>query len=299
MSTEIRTASDAGLDTLAAPKKRTFARSTNPLNETGISQCFQVVRTEMYVSLAPMYMENPINGIKAQHLDPLIMTYFPKLQGVVLGYMNIQMSKEHYALDTNESPITLSKITDSSPFSFIWIFVDLLIWKPQIGDVLEGHVFIQSASHIGLLVQDTFNATIKYRNIPEDWEFVPSQADEIESEQSQQSHGRFKSYGHWVDGSGTKVEGKLRFTTRLVHTNGRMVSIEGTLVLPESEKEAQPVSEISASVSTSKHMKFDSVEPEAEAVQAEKPVGEFPTYTNDEDENIAESSSEESDLGSN
>lgn len=232
-------------------------KSTNPVGADGISECFQVVRTSLYVSVAPCHVANPTNGIKAQHLDPLIMTYFPMAHGVVLAYCNITVSKEHHALDSHDQPVTIARVGDSTPFAFMWVSVDLLVWHPQTGDILQGHVYMQTASHIGLLVHDTFNAAIRFRSIPQDWEFVPSQADEREGEDS-----RFKSYGHWVDGSGTKIEGKLTFTVRAIHSTGRMVSIEGSLVSPESEADAQPVSE----ESHAKHMRFDDVDIETVTV---------------------------------
>ncbi|GEQ72130.1 hypothetical protein JCM33374_g5816 [Metschnikowia sp. JCM 33374] len=238
-------------------KKRKANKSSNAVNAKGQSECFRVVRTSMYVSLAPCHIMNPVNGVKAQHLDPMIMTYFPKARGVVLSYFNINLQSK----DTSDesSNVLLAKVTDSSAFSFTWITVDLLIWYPQIGDLLEGFVYMQTASHIGLLVHDTFNASIKYRNIPQDWEFVPSQADEYaESEDApENSSSKFKSFGYWTDASGTKIEGKVSFIVKAIHTSGKMLSIEGTLLSPESELDAQPVSGETVSAPVSKHITFD------------------------------------------
>lgn len=215
-------------------KQRRFVvpESTNPVNANGVSECFQIFSTQLYVSLAPCYSKTPINGIKLQHLDPLIMNYFPKAQGVVISYGNIEV------LDQVEEStgFKLAKISDSSPFTFSWINVDLLVWRPQIGDTLEGYIYMQSASHIGLLVHDTFNASIKKFNIPNDWRFVPNQIDE-----ETEDDNKFKSLGFWVDENENKIDGKIKFTIKNIHNSGKLVSVEGTLIKPGSERENQPV----------------------------------------------------------
>lgn len=293
MPAEVRFESNNGFEEPPA-KRRAPNKSTNVVNPEGTSECFRVVRTTMYVSLAPCYITNPINGIKAQHLDPLIMTYFPKADGVVLSYSNLNVSKEHHSVDSNGEPNTIAKVSDSSPFSFLWVNVDLLIWRPQIGDVLEGYIYMQTASHIGLLVHDTFNASIRMRNIPQDWEFVPSQADEFEAEQQEEgASSKFRSYGYWADAEGTKVEGKITFTVRSIHTTGKMMSLEGTLVPPESELDAQPVFQErrgsnTAAAPSGKHMKFDE-EPAGDATEGSEPKADvLPTY---EDSDVGEAES--------
>lgn len=271
------------------------AKSTNAVNADGLSECFRVVRTSMYVSLAPSHITNPINGIKAQHLDPLVMSYFAKANGVVLAYSNITLNSEERSPDAND--IILAPVSDSSPFCFMWVTVDLLLWYPQIGDILEGNVYMQTASHIGLLVHDTFNASIKLRSIPQDWQFVPSQADEFgEADEAKEKPTKFGSYGYWTDASGSKIEGKVLFTVRSIHTSRSMLSIEGTLLSPESELDAQPVLaerrlSATAPVATGKHMKFDD-EPIATAEVAEPTTDTLPQYEANDDAAMSTSSAE-------
>lgn len=254
MSVEVRKRPVDG--ELPAPKRKQFTipKSTNPLNDEGVSETFQKITTSLYVSLAPCHLANPINGIKEQHLDPLVMTYFHKAQGVVLSYSNIKLSEDNITTDSQENPISIARVEGSSPFTFLWITVDFLIWRPQIGDVLEGYIYMQTASHIGLLLHDTFNASIKKYNIPESWQFIPSQVDEYSDD------GKFKSFGYWVDENEIKLEGKLKFTVKAIHTTGRVVSIEGTLIKPGAEQDAQPVfreRKASTAAAPSQHKKFD------------------------------------------
>lgn len=243
---------------------------TNPVVD-GILQCFHTVHTRMYVSLAPQYLESPIDGIKQQHLDEMIMSYNTKAGGVVVGYDNISIE------NTNpDGGDLLLPIDGSTPFSFFWIGVDLLVWTPQIGDVLEGHIYMQTASHLGLLVHDTFNALIKKYNIPAGWQFQPSDADE-------RTDLRF---GVWVDEEGATVEGKLQFTVSVIHSLGRVVSLEGTLVDASAESDAQPVTS-SKHAATNKHVKFDDSTPE--------PLPEVVQKEAEDDEMIPEWEEEDSD----
>lgn len=282
-------------------KTRTIPKSTNPVNAEGLSECFRVARTSMYVSLAPCHISNPINGIKSQHLDPLVMKYFQKAQGVVLGYSNIVINSGECEV-TGENEI-VAPVADLSPFAFMWITVDLLLWTPQIGDTLKGYIYMLTATHLGLLIHDTFNAYIRFRYIPQDWQFVPNQADEYaesgNNDEDTSGRNNFRSYGYWADQNGLKVEGKITFNVRAVYTSGKMISLEGSLVSPESELDAQPVHEntersevfahANAAVSTSNHIKFDS-EPSAPVPEAAKSQEDgVPGYENDSDVDSSDS----------
>ncbi|VVT54275.1 uncharacterized protein SAPINGB_P003994 [Magnusiomyces paraingens] len=177
---------------------KSYVELKNPVDPaTGLSQCFRKVTTTMYVSLAPMYSLNPVYGIKSQHLDPLLMTWYAPVGGVVLAYNSLQLlgqDEGEYrarkkaaaaqnsgddAKDNNdEILLPVGKIVHESPYAFLWIAVDLLIWKPQQGDVVQGVINLQAPSHLSLLVNDVFHASIRRDSIPEDWEFVYFEADE-------------------------------------------------------------------------------------------------------------------------
>lgn len=287
-------------------------KSNNPVNQEGLSECFQTFSTKLYVSLAPSNISNPINGIKAQHLDPLVMSYFPKAKGVVLAYYNIKLSPENESVDQDNKRIKLAKISPSSPFTFLWITVDLLVWRPQIGDILEGYCYMQTASHIGLLVHDTFNASIKKYNIPNSWNFVPSQLDEFEYDNentttdggdntNNNSGSRdFKSLGHWEDENSLKIEGKITFTIKNIYITNNLISIDGTLIKPEDETENQPIYSGSQTLSNeqfrSSHKKFgddnedsgalnNSFSPTVNKKKVFTDEPEVPHYENDDSDN--------------
>ncbi|ANZ76866.1 BA75_03837T0 [Komagataella pastoris] len=241
--------------------------SSNPI-KNGVSQCFYKFSTNLYVSLAPCYVQDPVKGIRKQHLDSLIMSYFPEAKGIVLSYNNIKLSPENL-----QDSYTVAKISGESPFAFLWCSVDFLIWRPQVGDVVEGWAYLQTQSHIGLLVHDTFNATLRNSNIPSTWRFIPNEADEVDEDYEEDGAGEngaesFRSLGYWVDQDNNPVDGKIKFTVKSIHTAGRVVSLEGTLLKPETEKDSLPVTK-------SSHKKFD----ERETVEFQEPSSQSPTTT--------------------
>lgn len=205
-------------------------RCKNPIDEKeGISKCIVKISVHFYLSLAPVYQNVPLEGIKRQHLNPMVMKYNNDVGGVILGYKNLEILDESFAQEGNGVTDKLLKLTADTPFVFTWCAVDLIVWQPQIGDILEGWIFIQSASHIGLLIHDAFNASIRRSNIPDDWVFIHNGDTELSNGDSI-SNSKLHSLGHWVDGNGRQLDGKLKFTLKRVYTTGKMVSLEGTLI---------------------------------------------------------------------
>lgn len=188
---------------------------TNPIDEKdGTSNCIVRVPIALYVSLAPMYLENPLQGIMKQHLNPLVMKYNNKVGGVVLGYEGLKILDADPLNEENLSA-KLIKITPDTPFGFTWCHVNLYVWQPQVGDVLEGYIFIQSASHIGLLIHDAFNASIKKNNIPADWTFVHNEveedADVVNMDENDGSHNNEEGKDN---NGGNNSLGKFSFANR-------------------------------------------------------------------------------------
>ncbi|CCD25205.1 DNA-directed RNA polymerase I subunit RPA43 NDAI_0E03880 [Naumovozyma dairenensis CBS 421] len=230
--------------------KKQKKQVSNPIDEEdGISNCMVRIPVSLYVSLAPMYMNNPLQGIMKQHLNPMVMKYNSTVGGVVLGYENLKICDMDPTNDET-SDEKLIKLTPDTPFGFTWCEVDLYAWQPHVGDIMEGYIFIQSASHIGLLLHDAFNASIKKNNIPEDWTFISNDEEYIaetsrtdDGDKNENNNGNEgnnnngiqgnsyvnRSLGYWVDANGSRIDGKLKFTVRNVHTTGRVVSVEGTL----------------------------------------------------------------------
>jgi DNA-directed RNA polymerase I subunit RPA43 len=163
---------------------------------------------------------SPITGVQKHHLDPLLMTFYEPVDGVVIAYDNIRFESE------------CGRINAEAPYPHVWTTVDLLVWRPHKGMVLQGWVNLQSASHIGLLVDNTWNVSIPMARIPETWKYVeneePAAAEEGEMEVDGAEEGT--SEGAWVTEKGEKVEGLLRFVVESVKAGGSIFIIEGSLL---------------------------------------------------------------------
>lgn len=243
----------------------------NPLVD-GVSNCIIRVPVSMYVSLAPKYAENPLQGVMRQHLNPMVMKYNSKVNGVVLGYQELEIVDANplsESEDAEERPEKLVKLSSDTPFGFTWCRVVLYVWQPQIGDVIEGWIFIQSASHIGLLIHDAFNASIKKNHIPADWTFVHNEEEDTETQsrdgddqENEKSEFTRRSMDYWVDADGERIDGKLKFTVRNVYTTGRVISVEGTLLTEGSQEKERSQAENLPVVSNKKIVFDDEVSSE-------------------------------------
>ncbi|TGZ83970.1 hypothetical protein EX30DRAFT_296123, partial [Ascodesmis nigricans] len=160
-------------------------------------------------STAHLLSLSPLHGIAKHHLDPLLMTFFEPVDGVVIAYRNIRF----------QSPT--ARIINESPFAHVWVEVEMLVWRPRKGMVVKGHVNLVSKSHIGLLVDNTWNVSIPLARIPDTWKWV-------EAAKAGEGHG------YWSNDEGAKVEGDLRFEVQEVKAGGSLFLIEGSLL--EREK---------------------------------------------------------------
>lgn len=249
----------------------------SPVLDGDCSACFRTVCARMLVYISPAYSDKPLEGIKEQHLDPLLLRYFEAADGVLISYTNLRVYKPKNA------ETALGEISGECPFSFVWISVDLLVWSPKRNDVLEGYVTVQSPGHIALLIHDTFNATIKYNDIPATWEFVPVENDESEDA---------PTLGYWQDKDGQKVGGKLQFTVKRFLNGGRTVLVLGSL-LSQEDMSLPQIEEPETAETTKKtgtHQKFEE--------QAENVIETGTTEPEKEDSESKEGSDSDSDESS-
>jgi len=201
---------------------------------------YRLTTTSLYLSLAPKYSFypektfarllsrgagseqaaylrslSPITGVQKHHLDPLLMTYFEPVDGVVIGYDNVRFESSE------------GRINAEAPYPHVWTTVDLLVWRPAKGMVLKGWVNLQSASHIGLLIDNTWNVSIPFARIPKTWKYKDAVA---EPEDMEVDQGAESAEGAWVDEKGGKIDGLLKFVVESVKGGGSIFIVEGTLL---------------------------------------------------------------------
>ena len=218
--------------------------------------------SSLYLSLPPISQKHALQGICAEYISPLILTFYPPFHGVIISYANARLSTEP---QTEISKPAYARAIDEYASSFVWLTADFVVFKPQRGSVIEGYVNLQSESTIGLLCLNFFNASIERKRLPKGWKWIAgglktarrrklkkapkdtmSDSDGVEPDEHDVADQTLEdAEGHFQDQTGKKVEGLLRFRVKNVDTsrstdreNG-FVSIEGTMLSEDEEMQLQ------------------------------------------------------------
>ena len=281
-----RKRSSTSLDINASPPKKfrptkpppttsttatTNGEATLPSQSVDLSP-FHHQTSSLYLPLSPISQLHPLRGLCAEHLSPLILTYYPPFRGVILSYGNARLSEHPRAerrrnlqdnedgRETEEKTPVLALSVDEYAASFVWVTAEFLVFRPQRGGWIEGWVNLQNEGHLGLVCWNLFNASINRRRLPKEWKWVAGGLDvragmngtrgwgvgeqeHSEWEQERRLDRVENGEGHFEDAEGRKIEGRLRFRVRDVETTSSserekgFLSIEGTLLSPEDEME--------------------------------------------------------------
>ena len=199
--------------------------------------------TSFYLALSPCAHGFALEGLIAEHISPLILTYSPPLKGILLSYENPRMSEQPGGVQVKSSKdakAVLSQSINEYGVTFVWLTAEFTIFKPRRGTYLEGVVSVQNESMLGLVCYNYFNAMIERDKLPKDWKWVD---DGDEGPQTQKKRGRaFQGAGHYEDGAGIEIEGRLVFRVDDFEANPGSdggpgtVSIVGTLRFDNDEK---------------------------------------------------------------
>ena len=263
---------------LSSPKKK--HRSKHPtqdsatttdipdsLDSARVSPFFQQT-TSLYLALSPICQRYPLQGLCAEHLSPLLLTYYPPLNGVVLSYTNVKLSERLPTHDEGKEEVreevpVLAQSIDEYAVSYVWVTAEFLLFRPQWGCEIEGWINLQNEETIGLLCWNYFNASIERKRLPEDWKWVPGGANSSRSQKLKgplldsdpETEGELKEEdyvhvngvgdeeGHFIDGKGRKVEGLFRFrvkdmeTSRSADREQGFLNIHGTTLREEEEQQ--------------------------------------------------------------
>ncbi|KAK5109417.1 hypothetical protein LTR62_007083 [Meristemomyces frigidus] len=181
----------------------------------------------LYLALSPCANAFPLEGLIAEHISPLLLTYYPPIKGVVLKYSNPRMSEHPDHESTNEEAV-LSKAIDEYAVTFVWLTLDFLLLRPSRGTYLEGYVNLQNQSLLGLMCYNYFSAAIEFSRLPTDW---------IWKEDGEQDNGYARQRGgYWTNRYGEKMDGRVVFRVRDFDASGSgdqgvgSISIAGTLL---------------------------------------------------------------------
>ena len=209
---------------------------------------FHIQTSSLYLPLAPISQKYPLEGLCAEHLTPLVLTYYPPFQGLILCYSNPRLSAKPFG---NDGDATLLHNIDEYAASWAWVTAEFLVFKPEQGTWVEGYVNLQNEGHLGLVCWNLFNASIERKHLPEDWEWIGVE----DQERGQEGMGMGETYaeegvGYYIDGEGKKIEGMVKFRVMDIETSqdrergffsmtGTMLDVEAEKVLVEIEKATQ------------------------------------------------------------
>ncbi|EAW20948.1 DNA-directed RNA polymerase I subunit RPA43 [Aspergillus fischeri NRRL 181] len=144
----------------------------------------------LYLPLSPISISptHALASLLAEHLSPLLLTYYPPLQGVILAYSNASISSEPPSASSpssdpqdNPQPLTLAKTADEYGVLYIYLTATFLVFRPQRGQILEGWVNVQSEGFLGAVVLNLFSVGIERKRLPSDWKWVPPGEEEEEN----------------------------------------------------------------------------------------------------------------------
>ncbi|EAW10910.1 DNA-directed RNA polymerase I subunit RPA43 [Aspergillus clavatus NRRL 1] len=167
-------------------KSKSKGKSSKNSSETALPTSdspYVLTTATLYLPLSPISISptHALASLMAEHLSPLLLTYYPPLQGVILAYSNASISSEpptssstaSEAQDPNPQPLTLAKTADEYGVLYVYLTATFLIFRPQRGQILEGWVNVQSEGFLGAVVLNLFSVGIERKRLPSDWEWVP------------------------------------------------------------------------------------------------------------------------------
>lgn len=168
----------------------------------------------LFLALSPVSHNFPLEGACAEHVSPLLLTYYPPLNGVLLSYNNPRLS-EHpeegaHLSEGTESTKLLGKNIDEYAVTYVWLTAEFLLFRPDSGKVLEGYISLQNESILGLLCYNYFNAGIERARLPKDWRWVDGEAAEDGDRKQRNESGT----GRYFDGRGNEIEGRVIFKVK-------------------------------------------------------------------------------------
>ena len=220
---------------------------------------FYQLTSSLYLPLSPIAQSHPMQGLCAEHLSPLLLTYFPPFRSVMISYSNPRCSESPTdPSSTDGRQKAFARCVDEYAATYVWLTADFLLFKPERGDVIEGFINLQNENNLGLVCWNFFSASIERKRLPKDWTWVPGgltirkrkkklKRPSPDGEMDENAGHNKKSQeledheGHFQDADGNRIEGAIRFTVHDVDIAGGIyrengfLSIHGTM-LSEEEK---------------------------------------------------------------
>ncbi|PYH30710.1 DNA-directed RNA polymerase I subunit RPA43 [Aspergillus neoniger CBS 115656] len=180
----------------SSSKKSQSKTSTSTSKPTTPDSPYTLTTATLYLPLSPISISptHALASLLAEHLSPLLLTYYAPLKGIVLAYSNASISSTPPPSSTNivnaedpnlPQPLTLARTAGEYGVLYVYLTATFLVFRPQRGQVLEGWVNVQSEGFLGAIVLNLFSVGIERKRLPPSWKWIPP-GEELEEEQQQQ-----------------------------------------------------------------------------------------------------------------
>lgn len=184
-------------------KSKSKSKKTVVYEDTQISQDspYNLTTATLYLPLSPISISatHALASLLAEHLSPLLLTYYPPLKGVVLAYSNASISSSpptgstSSKNDPNPQPLTLATTANEYGVLYVYLTATFLVFRPQRGQVLEGWINVQSEGFLGAVFLNLFSVGIERKRLPTDWKWIPPGDDEQSAEERKKNKSSIAS----------------------------------------------------------------------------------------------------------
>lgn len=186
-------------------KDKTKRSSSKP---TAPDSPYTLTTATLYLPLSPISISptHALASLLAEHLSPLLLTYYPPLKGIVLAYSNASISSTppnvasttssgSGAQDFNPQPLTLATSANEYGVLYVYLTATFLVFRPQKDQILEGWVNVQSEGFLGAVVLNLFSVGIERKRLPSDWKWVPpgEESDNNNNTSAENNNGNIKT----------------------------------------------------------------------------------------------------------
>ncbi|TID26354.1 putative rna polymerase rpb7-like domain-containing protein [Venturia nashicola] len=253
------------IDTSAPPISDVLVPNSQVPQLADLESPFLSITASIRVAIPPISQSYPLEGVCANYLSPLLLTYHLKLGGIVMGYNNVKLassppqSSRKFGKEEEEDPVPLAQAFDEYAAPYIWVTAQFLLLRLRKGITMEANVNLQNESHIGLILWNVFSVTIEKKRLPSGWKWIETTDGDTEmingnaDEDDQPMKRPSEVWGHWENEKGEIVEGMLRFTVKdfdvtLPNKDGEQSSlmVEGSLLDEEQERRLEKEDEEAA-----------------------------------------------------
>lgn len=184
---------------------------------TTTSSPFHSTTLSLYLPI-PAIALSPTTALPAiltTHLTPLLLSYYPPLRGIVLAISNPILSSKRPLPNSPPPPppsthadepsqTVLAHCADADGLSYTWLTATFLLFRPRIGDELEGWVNVCSEGFVGLVCYNYFQVAVARDRIPRQWRWVSPGGGAVANKGEMRR--KMKKMGVKKDGDGEEEE---------------------------------------------------------------------------------------------